>query len=185
MFVAMVALAATTICVVRIQQGRMMAKGTSADLRDLARLVVASVAFSLAWHAFTPEGFLLNRSAVASLVATFHSAFVPHLSLEELRVLLQENAVTVIDARRPEDHRRGHITGAISVPVTASTAERERALAHVSRSSRIVVYCQNERCPWAGDVVNVLSAYGYTNLSVFPGGWHEWSKTVHKSRDGK
>jgi 3-mercaptopyruvate sulfurtransferase SseA len=149
------------------------------------RISTVAIASGLLWHLVAPDGFFLNRSAVASVVANFHSTSLPRVTTDELRTLLRDGDSVVIDARRPQDFRGGHIEGAINVPVGASLGERQRAMAGVAASARIVLYCQSEACQWASELANVLSASGYRNLSLYPGGWREWSQSLPQDNGGK
>jgi rhodanese-related sulfurtransferase len=184
-FAALAAIGIGAVWLVRRHPAATARRSVRRDMVAAASVLGVSAAVALAWHWGSPEGFLSNRSAVASVVANFHSAFVPHLSAEELRTLLEEGETVVVDTRRPQDYRRGHIDGAINVPVSSSLTERERALGHVAKSSRIVVYCQSEGCTWANELANVLAASGYENLAIFPGGWREWSRAVEAAEKGQ
>jgi rhodanese-related sulfurtransferase len=160
------------------------AAGTSwrRDLRAAGDILILSVAIALAWHGIVPDGFLGNRSAVAAVEANYYSTFVPHLSAEELQALLDQGETTVIDARLARSYRRGHIDGAINVPIGSSLATREAALRDVPKSSPIVLYCQSEGCTWASELANVLAAHGYENLAIFAGGWREWSAKAQQEK---
>jgi rhodanese-related sulfurtransferase len=180
MFGSLAVIAACAIWLIRLLRSPSGVKrlGARRDLCGLVGVLCVSVAIALIWHGVSPEGFLLNRSAVASVVANFHSAAVPHLTIDELEALRRNGDAVLIDARRPQAYRRGHIDGAINVPVTSSLSSRDRALGHLPKTSRIVLYCQSERCPWASELANLLTANGYSDLSLFPGGWQEWSKAL-------
>lgn len=69
--------------------------------------------------------------------------------------------------------RAGHLEGAINVPVNASDDERRKAMAHIDKKARIVVYCQTSGCGFAEKVAIELISDGFSNVSLFKGSWHK------------
>ena len=88
--------------------------------------------------------------------------------------MLNADAV-LIDARREEDYRAGHLEGAISVPVDADDKKQQEAMAGITKDALIIVYCKSRECPYAEAVATRLQKNGFRNLSIFKGGWDEWS----------
>lgn len=101
------------------------------------------------------------------------------ISLEELKeVLAQKNAI-VLDARPEIFHRLGHIPGALSLPRESFqevySLLQERLAKEKDRL--VVVYCASKTCEDAGLVRKALVALGFTHISIFPGGWDEWTRS--------
>ena len=71
------------------------------------------------------------------------------------RVRLGE--VTVLDVRSTEEHRAGHIPGAISIPLK----ELEERLSELPRDQEIVAYCRGPYCVLAIQAVEMLRAKGF------------------------
>jgi rhodanese-related sulfurtransferase len=81
-----------------------------------------------------------------------------------------------IDARLAADYERGHLDGAISVPVDANDTLRQKRTSALPKNSRIVLYCQSAGCKFAERVAVRLLDDGFTNLAIFKGGWTEWTE---------
>ena len=85
-------------------------------------------------------------AVAAALARTAHAAHggVPTVALTEpeyLKWLLDSRQpVVVVDLRSPRDFRRGHLPGAVSVPL----AELDRRFAEIPTQPMVVLYC---RCP--------------------------------------
>jgi rhodanese-related sulfurtransferase len=79
--------------------------------------------------------------------------------------------VVVVDLRSPRDFRRGHLPGAVSVPL----AELDRRFAEIPTQPMVVLYC---RCPLeeAAAAYRVLEARGYANHVVLQEGYDGWLK---------
>ncbi len=73
--------------------------------------------------------------------------------------------VVVVDLRSPADFRRGHLPGAVSIPL----AELDRRFAEIPTQPMVVLYC---RCPIeeAATAYSFLEAKGYTNHVVLQDG---------------
>jgi rhodanese-related sulfurtransferase len=100
---------------------------------------------------------------------------VPTVALTEpdyLKWLLDSRQpVVVVDLRPASEFRRGHLPGAVSVPL----AELERRLGEIPTSPMVVLYC---RCPLeeAAGAYHVLEAKGYANHVVLQEGYDGWIK---------
>ena len=98
---------------------------------------------------------------------------VPAVALTEpdyLKWLLDSRQpVVVVDLRPAGEFRRGHLPGAVSVPL----AELERRASEIPTSPMVVLYC---RCPLeeAASAYHVLEARGYANHVVLQDGYDGW-----------
>jgi rhodanese-related sulfurtransferase len=99
-----------------------------------------------------------------------------NLSAEQaVRLIVEEPALVVIDARKDDEFAKGHIEGAISLLDTRMTPE---SLArHVpSKETPVLFYCNGARCMRSTNAVNKAKQWGYRNLYWFRGGWVEWTE---------
>jgi rhodanese-related sulfurtransferase len=76
---------------------------------------------------------------------------------KELRRLVRDDLVTVIDARPREEYEAGHIPGALSVPV----AELERRLSEIPKDREVIAYCRGPYCVYSLEAVTLLRKRGY------------------------
>jgi rhodanese-related sulfurtransferase len=154
------------------EQSSTPVKNTSAHLRVLrqARLVEtrrdrAYVHYRLADEAVFP--FLRDLQALARqrlaeveqvtrLYLDGRDALEP-VRLPELRHLLRDGAVTVIDVRPRAEYEAGHIPGALSMPVP----ELEHRLGELPADREVVAYCRGPYCVYAVEAVELLRARGY------------------------
>lgn len=98
-------------------------------------------------------------------------------TIDQLKALLKSGGVGVVDARPEIFYKFGHIPGAISLPrdnFRASFDGVEKQL-NEQRSGQIVVYCSGEICEDSKLVAIALMDLGFENVSVYEGGWDEWS----------
>lgn len=79
------------------------------------------------------------------------------VTLDELRRLVREGDVTVLDVRPREEYDAGHIPGALSLPV----AELERRLGELPKRKEVIAYCRGPWCVYSVEAVEVLREHGY------------------------
>jgi rhodanese-related sulfurtransferase len=144
-----------------------------------AGFVIAAVLGGMVYHFANDEGFLANATGTASVQQAYVGSFIPKIS--ERKVSRHLNSGTVfIDARYARDFEAGHLEGALSVPVDANDVKRETAMAQVAKDARIVVYCQSAGCKFAEKVAIEFMRDGFSNVSIFKGGWREWAAKSDK-----
>lgn len=136
----------------------------------------------MVYHFVNDAGLLANAEATATIQQAHAGRFIPKIGERKVRSLLEGGAV-FIDARFGRDYEAGHLEGAISVPVDASDVELQKATADIAKDSPIVVYCQSSKCKHAEIVAIKLKDEGYSNISIFRGGWGEWVAKNGKNKD--
>jgi len=89
----------------------------------------------------------------------------------ELKNLLEEGSVKVVDVRRKEDYDISHIPGAISIPKDELTDN----LSKLSQEETTVIYCYNQQCHLGARASLILAEYGYPVVHM-DGGFTTWKE---------
>lgn len=79
------------------------------------------------------------------------------VSLKELRRLVREGDVTVVDVRPAEEYEAGHIPGALSMPVR----ELKKRLRDIPKAREVIAYCRGRYCVYSLEAVTLLRKHGY------------------------
>ncbi len=138
-------------------------------------LLCISICVSSLYHTLTNEGFFAESGATASIKKAYETSFLPKISVADVRYLLkQDRDCLLIDARFASDYASGHIDGAINIPMNSSSEKRQSTLKGIGKSKQIVVYCQSASCKFAEKVAIKLMDDGFSDISIFKGGWQEW-----------
>ncbi|HNY79809.1 MAG: rhodanese-like domain-containing protein [Sedimentisphaerales bacterium] len=140
---------------------------------EVAMLGLAALLCGGAFHFFRDGGLLANASATQALQKGHAMNFVPKVHEKKVQRLLGSDAI-FIDARLASDYERGHLAGAISLPIDANDAMWEQTLAKIPQGQPIVTYCQSAGCKFAEKVSLRLIEEGCTDIALFKGGWAEW-----------
>ena len=89
----------------------------------------------------------------------------------ELKKMMDEKKVKLIDVRQKEDFEEGHIPESISVPKD----ELKDKLTQFSKEDVHVVYCYNQQCHLAAAAALNLAKNGYPVMEL-DGGFQAWSE---------
>jgi rhodanese-related sulfurtransferase len=93
----------------------------------------------------------------------------PHELAGQLR---RKERITVVDVRRPEDYRAGHIPGAINLP-----QGRWHTHAGLSRDRTTVLYCYSQTCKLATAAAVEFASAGYPVVEM-EGGFDAWQRSA-------
>ncbi|WP_109125227.1 rhodanese-like domain-containing protein [Dyella sp. C11] len=99
-----------------------------------------------------------------------HAAEAPVDAAQLLERQQAGRAPLLLDVRRTEEYRDGHIAGALNIPVD-QLASRAGVLG-VPRDSDIVVYCVSGKR--AARAQETLTSLGYTHVRLLDGSLNEW-----------
>lgn len=95
----------------------------------------------------------------------------PEISVEQLDGLLRDDAAHVLDVREDWEYRRGHLPGALHIPL----GQLRSRLGQLPRDRRIAVICQSgNRSMGATDL---LIGEGFTDATSVAGGTAAWARS--------
>ena len=110
-----------------------------------------------------------------SPVAVANPPPFPELKWPAVKALLAAKQIVLIDARLKETYLLSHIPGAVSLPAYSPPEELQAFAMKYPRHTRMVLYCNSDTCEMSHELAGKLARnYGYTNLSVMPGGFAEY-----------
>src|SRR5205823_10225039 len=104
---------------------------------------------------------------------------VPQVDVAAVEALAGANGAQIVDVRSPEEWSRGHLPGAIHVPL-AALPDR---LGELDRSSPIVLHCKGGGR--SSIATSYLQAHGMSNVSNLVGGYEAWVAAGLTTESGK
>jgi rhodanese-related sulfurtransferase len=102
---------------------------------------------------------------------------VPRISIDELKALMEKNAVLVIDVRDRDSFAQGRIPGAVNVDYTQVLQQADRFR---NETRTIVAYCACAREMTSARAAVDLAAKGIMGARALLGGWDEWVQRGEK-----
>lgn len=136
----------------------------------MARLIATAVVIA-AVVCLSPA---LSAVALAKVEQAIRS--VTRISIDDLKALMEQNAVLVIDVRTPEEFAKGRIPGAVNVDYTQIFQQADR---FKSEKRTIVTYCACSREMTSARAAVDLAAKGVAAKALV-GGWDEWVQRKEK-----
>ena len=160
---------------------------TLIDLALVAVLALVSLAGGYALNRFSKQPLPIVYQTpeqrfdkeLTSLVTAAPLAIAPTapMSLADFRTAVEKKSALILDARPSVFFERGHVPGALNLS-RDDFAHDYRRLAPTLKGAadkRIIVYCSGGACHDSKLVANALLSLGSSDVSIYTGGWDEWS----------
>ena len=84
------------------------------------------------------------------------------------RMIERREDINIVDVRKEEEYRKGHIPGAINLP-----REKWDSFAGLSTYKTNVVYCYTQQCHLSAEACKVFAEHGYPVIEL-EGGFETW-----------
>lgn len=96
---------------------------------------------------------------------------VPRILIDQLKVLMEQKAVVVLDVREPAAFEKGRIPGAINIDYTQVLKQADR---FAGEKRTIVAYCACANEMTTARAAVDLAAKGIPGAMALKGGWGGW-----------
>jgi rhodanese-related sulfurtransferase len=171
----------------RTLEGSNLARQVLRDLGLVMILAIASLAVGLAINRYlsqplplvyqTPEQRFDAELTTLVAAPPFKIAPAATMGLPEFRAAVDGKRALVLDARPSLFFEQGHVPGALNLS-RQDFARDYRRLSPTLKAAvdkPVIVYCAGGDCHDSRLVANALLTLGFSNVSVFTGGWEAWS----------
>ncbi|MCP5050536.1 MAG: rhodanese-like domain-containing protein [bacterium] len=145
-------------------------------------ILVVSFAFGLAYNQFskTPlpvfEKYKVDTTTDRETGEDL-SIYYQEMDGETLDSLKETDTIVLFDARTPDRYQKGHIPGAVSLPII-KFAETYDSVSHLMEEGKtIVLYCIDIHCMDSSLLAKELHKKGHQEIFIFKGGMGEWRKS--------
>lgn len=99
---------------------------------------------------------------------------IPRVSVEQVREGVVGEKIICIDARSLAEFERGHVRGAVCLPLDDLDQALSKNLDLLLQNKPIVIYCGGEGCDLSHLLARKLVAIGMDQVSVFTAGLNGW-----------
>lgn len=103
-------------------------------------------------------------------------AGIPVAFLAGAREQTEDPTAMVFDARVPEQYEAGHLPSARNLPVGDADWRLGAYASLLTPTTPILVYCGDSDCADALELAVKLREYGFQDLTLYPGGYAEWTE---------
>lgn len=152
-------------------------------LKECLLIVVVSLLCSFLFNAFSPKGIALvgqwdTSKGVISAVTrddpVFHELEIGDIAIA--KEIFDSGNALFVDARDVKDFEKGHIKGAISMPIGSYEEKLEAFVTQYPLSTRIITYCSGRTCQDSHELAGILLQFDYESVNVFIDGFPAWDK---------
>ena len=144
-------------------------------------LAVACV--GLLWNHLSPTRILQIRTGTEPARTDHVGGLGLHVSLHEAKRSFDNEAAIFIDARSSREYVAGHIPGALNVPPSDFSSNKE--LETLRHDQPVITYCSGEACQSSIALAELLiGVRGHIETRVFFGGWDAWKAAAYPVATG-
>lgn len=101
------------------------------------------------------------------------------VGLMQVKDMFDRNEAVIVDARDAVTFSKGHIRGAVSLPVGEVSEKLPAFAAKYPRDSLLILYCNGYGCHDSMELGKKLIENGFTAVYAFEGGYPEWKDAGH------
>jgi len=111
-------------------------------------------------------------------------AGIPVVFLSGAQERSVDSTVVILDARDPDLYEYGHIPRALNLPVAEVDQRIGKYASRLTPDTPILLYCGGADCGDALELAIKLREWGFTDLTLYPGGYAEWTEYGGAVRKG-
>jgi rhodanese-related sulfurtransferase len=144
---------------------------------EMAVIVALAVAVGIVWNHRLLLDVWQGRAVQArpDAAPAAPSSIIPlPLGLMQVKEFFDRNEAVIIDARDRASYRKGHIRGAISLPLGEAEELIRGLAAKTAKDAFLVLYCSGFDCHDSKTLGDKLIQAGFRQVFVFEGGFPEW-----------
>lgn len=138
-------------------------------------LILLSV-FSGGMQAWVSNVDLRSALLLSPVEVAANSAGIPLVRTDQMRRMVDQGTHLVLDARSLSEYDRGHIPGAMPLPLADFENSFPGIAPILSPEDPLVMYCSGPRCDDALLLAQRIKDAGFDRVSVYLDGWEGWSQ---------
>ena len=148
-------------------------------------IIIISGALGIGVNAFRAEGIPLMERWQEKVLNEQLTGGLPAVSLKQIKEAYKSGAALLVDARDPEFFERGHIPGAVSLPVRDFDSVFPRLEEQLRAAPRVITYCDGASCEMSVELTEKLLFAGLEYIEIFTGGIQQWQGAGQQVVAGK
>lgn len=98
------------------------------------------------------------------------------LTYEQVKSLMNDERVQLIDARRGEDYEKEHIGNSINIFPHDDEPVFMQKVFTLPQDKVYVIYCNGGTCDLSHEVAKVMKQANHKKIFIYEGGWEDWEK---------
>jgi len=156
--------------------------------KEILILLGVSIATALVVNDLSPKGIAAfgNWDTAVGVVSArpkgYQDALFEEISdVESAKAIYDKGEAVFIDARSEASFLKGHIAGAVSLPVGQLSEKIQMLLNTYEPSTPMITYCSGRTCDESHKLAQLLATVGYLNVRIFIDGYPAWEESGYPS----
>jgi rhodanese-related sulfurtransferase len=137
-------------------------------------IIIISGALGITVNEFRADGIPLVNKWQEKVLNEQLTGGLPAVSFRQAKEAYERGSALFIDARDPDFYHRGHIPGAINLPVGDYELVFPELEEELMAASRVITYCDSVSCDTSVELCEKLLFAGLDRVEIFPGGIEQW-----------
>lgn len=96
------------------------------------------------------------------------------ITVYEAEELFRTGNALFIDSRSKEEFEKGHIPGAINIPLSSIESEKDLKEINIPKDKLLITYCEGGDCKSSLYLAYLLQKAGFNKVKVLEGGYPKW-----------
>jgi len=117
-----------------------------------------------------------STTSTAGVKSAQHKAKYTHLTTEQAKAHFDEKKGLFVDARPSNLYMIGTIMGATNIPNDSDWLKKNVGILPADKDALLISFCNGPKCHHSEELADKLTAMGYTNIIIYPGGYPEWKE---------
>ncbi|MFQ6082028.1 MAG: rhodanese-like domain-containing protein [Candidatus Aminicenantia bacterium] len=116
----------------------------------------------------------LNQEVSSDFILLDKNLSISEITIFEAEDLFREEKALFLDARTEEKYKKGHILGAINLPLSKIKSPDDFKKIKLPEDKILITYCEGGDCRSSLYLAYYLIKAGYKNVKMLTGGWPGW-----------
>lgn len=143
--------------------------------REGLGIILCATVLGFAVTAIRDKGVFAGESPATSATRQPPGDSPTMIHLPQAIALYESGQGLFIDARHALEYRRGHIRGAINLPLHEFEIRRSQ-VDSLPRDKVLITYCDGVECNSSIGLAARLREAGFSGVKIFFAGWNEWQQ---------
>lgn len=148
-------------------------RGFRQSLVEALVLATCATVLGFASTAIRSKGIFAASVSLSPATENVRTVSPTMVQLPEAKRLFESGEALFLDARHAFDFARGHIRGAVNIPLN-EIDHRPGLLDSLPRNKVLITYCDGVECNSSIGLAARLRDAGFSGVRIFFAGWNEW-----------
>lgn len=137
---------------------------------EAALIIIAAAAIAMVVNGLRPKGIRVFGNQTPDALPAVVEVNVPRIDFKTAIKIVEEEDALFVDARPAEAFERGHIRGAVNLPLKSFDDMIFPFIEQTDLERRLITYCDGGTCTLGEELADLLYLSGFSHVSALTDG---------------